>query len=832
MSKVNVLTELLDWSLDRPPWQRDALRRLVTRGRLDATDLQELSDLCKSRHGLGAKSSPDPLEEKHFSQPGTTEGAVSLESLTHHSGVNALAQDQTIEFGSGLTVIYGGNAAGKSGYTRILKRACRARGSEEILGNVVAGTNPGRPSATIRYTTPHEQSRALHWDDHQTPNSLLSGVSVFDRHCASVYIAEQTDVAFRPWGLDLFDKLSNACEGVKRLLEEERRALESQRFRFPDVGVSTSVYELVTGLTSLTSSESVKKMALLSKEESTRIEELRIRILDLQVTEPRDKARTIELRATRIRGLIERVRRSLDVMSDICLEGLFAARDRMNVAKHEADEIRDKTFSVQPVRKTGSGAWRKLWDAAKRFSMIDAYPEREFPFIGVGSRCVLCQEEFTDESRSRLRLFDEFLSSSVQRKHDEGARIFKEAAERISRVIIQDEASEQALDELQLDKPDLAEAIREYLEQAKIRQSRVENALSESHKWPLELCGDAVDVDALVNYLSSLNERASALHEVNTASRLSSLKLELEELVARQVLSANVTDVLDEIERKKKVAAYQLCIEETRTNAITRKSSDLTKRAVTKQLTTSFQKELKELRFHHVEVDMVAAGGSRGALYHKLQLRRAPGVPVPRIVSEGEARCLSVASFFAELSTAADRSAILFDDPVSSLDHNWRGNVAARLSVESKLRQVIVFTHDVVFLLALLEEAAKCGAAVKHQYLRRDRNAAGLSSQGMPWVAMKVKDRIGHMKHLWQGADKRYRNGAQVQYEQDASYIYGLLRESWERGVEEVLLGGAVERYRNSVQTLRVSALADISEDDCKRDQSDRADRWDVDRVI
>jgi len=44
--------------------------------------------------------------------------------LTHRSGVNALANDQTIEFCPSLTVVFGANAAGKSGYTRILKRAC------------------------------------------------------------------------------------------------------------------------------------------------------------------------------------------------------------------------------------------------------------------------------------------------------------------------------------------------------------------------------------------------------------------------------------------------------------------------------------------------------------------------------------------------------------------------------------------------------------------------------------------------------------------------------------------------------------------------------------
>ena len=211
MVKINVLNEILSWSLDRPPWQRDALRRLITRGELDESDNGELSNLCKSRHGLADRTKPVPLDASHLPQPDDRKKPVSLKSLTHHIGVNALAQDQTIEFGPHLTVVYGANAAGKSGYTRILKRACRARGAEEVLGNVVSGAIPGRPSASINLIADNEPCDHL-WDDNQPPNPHLSRVSVFDHHCASVYVAERTDVAFRPMGLDLFDKLLMAAK--------------------------------------------------------------------------------------------------------------------------------------------------------------------------------------------------------------------------------------------------------------------------------------------------------------------------------------------------------------------------------------------------------------------------------------------------------------------------------------------------------------------------------------------------------------------------------------------------------------------------------------------
>ena len=38
-TNVMVLQEILEWSSDRPPWQRDALRRLVLNGELSDEDI-------------------------------------------------------------------------------------------------------------------------------------------------------------------------------------------------------------------------------------------------------------------------------------------------------------------------------------------------------------------------------------------------------------------------------------------------------------------------------------------------------------------------------------------------------------------------------------------------------------------------------------------------------------------------------------------------------------------------------------------------------------------------------------------------------------------------
>lgn len=159
---MDVLQEILKWSKGRPAWQSDALRRLVINGALTGDDIRALAEICKAAHGLAEEQEVALLSKDHLPEERGSTPPISLLSIFHHRGVNALAESQTLRFGPNLTVVYGDNAAGKTGYIRILKSACRARGQEEILGNVVSGSMPPTPDVAIRYTVGTEQG-PLEW---------------------------------------------------------------------------------------------------------------------------------------------------------------------------------------------------------------------------------------------------------------------------------------------------------------------------------------------------------------------------------------------------------------------------------------------------------------------------------------------------------------------------------------------------------------------------------------------------------------------------------------------------------------------------------------------
>ena len=220
---MSVLKEIFSWSKTCPAWQRDALRRLVQNEALSTSDFAELALICRSAHdalpsGTVAPAS-EPISERHLPPDVTSDQSVTLTSIEAVEHVNAIVGKRPLVFGAtGLTVIYGDNASGKSGYARILKSACRARSRpKRILPDVFNKTASAIATATIKFKV-GVLGDAHVWRDGDNSVSPLASVSVFDSACALHYVEEANDVAFRPFGLDLLDKLaSSVAESETRL---------------------------------------------------------------------------------------------------------------------------------------------------------------------------------------------------------------------------------------------------------------------------------------------------------------------------------------------------------------------------------------------------------------------------------------------------------------------------------------------------------------------------------------------------------------------------------------------------------------------------------------
>jgi hypothetical protein len=206
-------------------------------------------------------------------------------------------------------------------------------------------------------------------------------------------------------------------------------------------------------------------------------------------------------------------------------------------------------------------------------------------------------------------------------------------------------------------------------------------------------------------------------------------------------------------------------------------------------------------------------------------------VTLPRVFSEGERTALGLAAFFTEASLDASKSALILDDPVSSLDHIRRGLVAARLAALAETRQVIVFTHDVSFVADLKREAKGLGAPIGERSVARGRGGErkpGTCSTNHPWKAKDVTERLGDLRRELARISRESSNWNDETYEKEVATWAGNLSETWERIFSQELVGPVLAEGGLEVRPNMVKVLARFSDADEREFQASysRVSQW------
>lgn len=235
--------ELVTWSnhVARPAWQKDALRRLATTGELTEGDLSTLRKVIEQAVGLIDDKLPpiSPLAEEHLSDPATDAPRTVLGSIGPVRRIDRLASDQPpIRFAKkGITLVYGANASGKSGYCRIAKQLCRSLSPEELKGNVYEETpaDPPEVDLVIGVEGGEPERQEATWRRGDPPPPELARISVFDTDTARVYVDKNRKVDFLPYELDLLNKLALAAKSLDREFEACENILDGAiRTALPD----------------------------------------------------------------------------------------------------------------------------------------------------------------------------------------------------------------------------------------------------------------------------------------------------------------------------------------------------------------------------------------------------------------------------------------------------------------------------------------------------------------------------------------------------------------------------------------------------------------------
>jgi ABC-type lipoprotein export system ATPase subunit len=811
---MTILQEIHAWSKDIALWQQDAIARLYTDRSLTDTDLDDLYALAKAEAGI-----PDPagrtskkIHDMHFASPPDPARLVQLAAIKDVANVNALANGCRLPIAlTGLTVVYGENGAGKSGYSRVFKHACRARDRREpILPNANLDPKSVGVAQAVFEAVVDGTPIDLPWSYGTRPPEPLSDISIFDTHCARAYVDNHGDFAYTPYGLDILEGLVIACNKLKlRATQERAAAFPSDAVYAALAKETTAVGKTLIGIPAKTKAEDIETLATLTPAE---YERLALLTKTLAESDPKQKAQSLRQKSARLAALKDRIAVAVGFVDDEKTGQLRAMIEKSKAAKLAA-ELAAAEFRQTPGQLLGTGGeeWKALFDAARTFSKI-CHPQHEFPALADDLACPLCQKTLGSEGVANLARFDAFIKKETEKAaksaRDIAATAYKLVQQAVLDVMLRDGLVEE-LDEIDKTLTLSCAALQETL---KARQKSVLLAAAGDLTWESVTMLSRDPQPELAAIVSSLHDQAKALDATADESVRASMVAEKLALDARSKLGEIKTAVLEVIAKHEFCRKLQVCIDGMDTRATSRKSTELSRTMASQELADALNEELIRLKVHHVRLVMKPES-SGGKTQFKLTLQLPGGGTPAAILSEGEQRAIAIASFFAEIKLAKGRGGIVFDDPVSSLDHRRRWEVAERLAEESLKRQVIVFTHDIYFLCILEQKAGEVGAALAKNYIRRTPQGFGVHSEHLPFDVEGTRERIARLRQMVVDVRKAQQAGNDDEQRAMTSTCYRRLRLTWERCIEEVLFNSAIQRFGEGVSTKCLKAVI-VSDDD------------------
>ena len=811
---MTILQQIHAWSKDQPAWQQDAIARIYASRELSPEAVDDIYALAKIEAGIEdpKQRQPKALDDAQVAAPADPSRLVQLLAIKDLANVNALAPGGSLPVAeAGLTVIYGENGAGKSGYSRVLKHACRARDQREaILPDAkIDPAKAGKPAAKFEVAIDGAKAE-LAWTAGDTPPEPLSELAIFDTHCARAYIDNHGDFAYRPYGLDILESLVGLCGRLKTMATREKAANTPSNAAYAAIATDkTAVGRALLGIPPTTKAADIEALATMTEAELGRLDLL---TKTLSEPDPKQKAQALRQRAGRLQELKARIDSAIPLVDDAKVAALRGLIDKSKAATAAA-ELAAADFKGRTGQLTGTGGeeWKALFESARAFAAI-SHPEHPLGELHDEMACPLCQNPLGTDGSARLAAFDAFIrqDSEAQAKN---ARAEAEAAFRALK----------AANVNLLIGPALAEELKGIEELLASQCSALQTSLTARQKQALESSAGKLPWEQiqampddpgpkLEEHSNSLTEQAKALEATADEKAKAAMAQEKQELDARKRLSEIKDAVLDAIAKHDLCAKLQACIDAMDTRGISRKSTELSRTMASQELADALNAELRCLKVHELYVGMKPESPG-GRTQFKLTLQLPGGGTPSAVLSEGEQRAIAIASFLAEIRLGKGRGGIVFDDPVSSLDHRRRWEVAERLAAESKVRQVIVFTHDIYFLAILEQKAEAVGAQMAKNYIRRTANGYGVHSQSLPFDVEGTKARVGQLKQMQAAVDKAKRDGDDDQHRMLTTATYGKLRQAWERCVEEVLLNGAVQRFGEGVSTQRLKAVV-VTDDD------------------
>lgn len=783
---------LVAWANEQDGWVRQIAAEVLVTGQAPSEILIATAyETFKVEKGFDDGEVPEIPHLSTEADETAIEDELVITRLHNVSGVNALSPGSDIKFNRGLTILFGENGTGKTGYARVLKRAAGVRTAEDILPNAHLVAPQGPPTADIEFHL-GSVSKSVTWENTEGL-SPFTRISVFDSPAVALHVDSELNYVFTPADLALFSHVTRGVRGVQDLALAEALNLSKggnpflSRFQR-----GTTVYPVIESLGPATDLSELEPLAEVPDDADTQRESLQEQIAALNGRSLNDRILDGRQRHQSLTALAE-------VLSNVSTWDSAAyeeARGRVEAARTEHAKARTELFQPGELAGDADDDWQRFVSAGEAYRQHlghENYPEE-------GDQCLYCRQPLGEDARSLIQKYRTFLDNTLARQLAEAEQALARAALQVSAT-----AAEQARTFVATLAS--AEEPPAWVRDAQAVVELIEPTIDATSKGQAVPAQVDVDLSAVQEKIASnietlakrLDDAEKQLKDRET--ELAKRQRELADLEARlelrRQLSA-ITAFVRDAKRGQKLDQIARRISNTTLRSLTDASKTASEDLVNRNFERLFDEEREALRGPAVRLEFHGRSG-RAERKKSVAAKYRPSA----ILSEGECKVLALADFLAECRLRGTRAPIVFDDPVNSLDYRRISEVADRIEKLVESHQVIVFTHSIWLTTELLARFEKKRDACSYYTVRDSDQAKGIVSAESGPRQDNPKQIGRKIRSLIENA----RKGEPEVQEALAEKGYEYIRAWCEVFVEQELLQGVTQRYQPNVMMTKLPSI-------------------------
>ena len=621
-----------------------------------------------------------------------------------------------------------------------------------------------------------------------------------------VHMTGKNSFSFSPAGLSLLTELSSVTDVVRSRLKAKIAELEQPGdFEMYFAGDS-EVQEMIKNVSAETDISKLRTMADLSAEDEKRIHELEIEIGSIGLGQYESELEQKRLDLKNLKELHEWLTEAGNILNP---KKIFEANEKISQyqeAQKHAREVSVEQFKHNKLTQIGTDVWNEFIQKAHQLAKLE--DQNRVPYPDEADICLLCQQPLSDDARKLILRLWAYLVGDIRTEllklDDEIDQLYKSIKLNEKFSLSKDHSP--AITAIAKSHKELSLRVSEQVNNSIQCGRRLLSGISNREVIQTENKLTKSCSQEIMAIIKDLESHISECEQKDVLTQSKRLQLERRSLEHRKKLKELLPQI--EVYVNQRIWAQKASKVGGSTRHITKKFNELFDRLVKNRYIEIFEGILSNLgRSLQVEI---ATSGRKGETLKQIQLKAhktAVDIADPeKVLSEGEKRAIALADFLTEAALDTTSSGIVLDDPVTSLDLEWRKTIAKILAQESVNRQVIVFTHDMPFLYQLLKCVEEHEIDKKIHWITRgdsDNLPGYVHNNNCPVLEQEYKT-SQRARDFYTQAKKA--ESAKVQ---EALIREGMaaLRTSYEALVVYDVFGGVVTRFEERISIGRIAGL-------------------------